>query len=138
MAKAIRQIKRPLRGRSSRTAIERPEHRLPHRPSDPPGRGQDALLRDGFLRGLHPDVSARKGLHLSALCVEGGLAGQASHRQADAPEGRGLYREGDRSESEGGRRADHERIHAGRFGLTGDEFVSSTSFGPLLYIETHA
>ena len=95
MAEAYRQVERSLRGRSSRTAFKGPKHCLPYRQSDLPRRCQNALLRDGLLRGLHSDSLARKGLYLPELCVQGGLVGQAGHRQADAQEGRRLYQQGD-------------------------------------------
>jgi hypothetical protein len=86
------------------------------------------VLRDSLLRGLHPNPSARKGLHLSALREQGGFVGQASRRQADAPKGRRLYREGDRSEPEGRRRPDHERIYAIRIRLSGHDFPAPYVF----------
>ena len=140
MVQANRQVQRPFRGRDSRTSFEGPKHRLPYRPSHPPRRRQDALLRYGLLRGLHSDASARKGLHLSELCVQGGLAGQASDRQADAPEGRRLCHEGDRGKSEGRRGSDRERMHAGRLRLSGDDLPSPLHFLhiPPSQTKTHA
>ena len=87
---------------------------MPHRPSHPPRRRQSAMLRDCLLRRLHSDPSSRKGLHLSTLWVEGGLVGQAGHRLADAAESGGLHHKGDRSEPEGRRRTNHDRIHSSR------------------------